>query len=67
MDNFSQPEAAGKNTGLGVQNSRNEKIAVIGAGISGLVAAHTLKNLGYTNITIFEALNRVGKLDEAAT
>jgi protoporphyrinogen/coproporphyrinogen III oxidase len=36
------------------------KIAIVGAGISGLVAAHTLRKLGYRNITIFEALDRIG-------
>ncbi len=42
------------------QNSKDQKIAIIGAGISGLTAAHTLKKLGYDNITIFEANDRVG-------
>lgn len=36
------------------------KIAIVGAGISGLAAAHALKKLGYKNITIFEARDRVG-------
>lgn len=37
-----------------------QKIAIIGAGISGLKAAHTLKKLGYSNITIYEAADQVG-------
>ncbi len=43
-----------------LQNSRDFKIAIIGAGISGLTAAHTLKKLGYNDITLFEARDRVG-------
>ncbi len=39
---------------------KDQRIAIIGAGISGLIAANTLKNLGYNNTTIFEARNRVG-------
>lgn len=30
------------------------RIAVIGAGAAGLAAAHTLKRLGYANVTVFE-------------
>jgi len=36
------------------------KIAIVGAGASGLTAAHTLKKLGYKNVTIFEKEGRVG-------
>src|SRR5688572_15238684 len=36
------------------------RIAVVGAGPSGLTAAYTLKGLGYTNVTVFEKENRVG-------
>ncbi len=43
-----------------LQRSKEQKIAIIGAGISGLTAAHTLKKLGYNNITVFEANDRVG-------
>ena len=45
-----------------VDSSQNPslRIAIAGAGIAGLVAAHTLRNLGYRNITIFEALDRIG-------
>ena len=39
---------------------KNLRIAIIGAGISGLTAAHTLKKAGYDNIVIFEARDRVG-------
>jgi len=40
-------------------NRKDYKIHVIGAGISGLIAAKTLENQGY-NPTIIEASNRVG-------
>ncbi|TDJ09524.1 MAG: FAD-binding protein [Deltaproteobacteria bacterium] len=36
------------------------RIAIVGAGPSGLMAAHTLKKLGYKNITIFEKEDQVG-------
>jgi monoamine oxidase len=35
-------------------------IAVVGAGIGGMTAAMTLKDRGFTNITVYEANNRVG-------
>ena len=38
----------------------NKRIGIIGAGAAGLSAAHYLKNLGYQNITLFEASDRVG-------
>jgi protoporphyrinogen/coproporphyrinogen III oxidase len=38
----------------------NPSIAIIGAGPSGLTAALRLKELGYTNVTVFEKENRVG-------
>jgi monoamine oxidase len=40
--------------------SSNKKVAIIGAGIAGLNAAHTLSKGGFTNFTIFESSNRVG-------
>jgi protoporphyrinogen/coproporphyrinogen III oxidase len=36
------------------------RIAVVGAGPSGLTAADTLTSLGYQNVTVFEKNNRVG-------
>ena len=36
------------------------RIAVVGAGPSGLTAAYTLKQLGYTNVTVFEKEDHVG-------
>jgi predicted NAD/FAD-binding protein len=36
------------------------KVAIVGAGPSGLMAAHTLKKLGYKNVTIFEKEDQVG-------
>jgi oxygen-dependent protoporphyrinogen oxidase len=38
----------------------NIKIAVVGAGGSGITAAHRLRKLGYQNVTIFEAGPRIG-------
>lgn len=37
------------------------EVAVIGAGISGLSAALKLQGFGNTNVTIYEADNRVGE------
>ena len=42
------------------QQSKDRSIAIIGAGISGLTAAHALKKSGYNNITIFEAGDYIG-------
>jgi phytoene dehydrogenase-like protein len=36
------------------------RVAVVGAGPSGLTAADTLKKLGYEHVTVFEKNNRVG-------
>lgn len=38
----------------------NKKVAIIGAGMAGLNAAHTFAKAGYQNFTIFESSNRVG-------
>ena len=43
------------------ENSYNEKVAVIGGGPAGLVAAHDLALLGY-KVTIYEARNVLGGL-----
>jgi hypothetical protein len=40
--------------------AKDARIAVIGAGASGLTAAHTLRKKGYSNITVYEKDNRVG-------
>ncbi|MEH7109248.1 FAD-dependent oxidoreductase, partial [Bacillus sp. JJ1764] len=39
---------------------KNDKIAIIGAGISGVAAAFQLKKKGYRHITLFEKNDRVG-------
>lgn len=45
-------------------NKFDEKIAIIGGGISGLVIAEGLQKKGYKNITVFEKEDRIGgKLD----
>lgn len=38
----------------------NRTVAIIGAGIAGLNAAHTLSKAGFNNFTIFESSNRTG-------
>ena len=43
------------------QNSYDEKIAIVGGGPAGLIAAHDLALLGY-KVTIFEAQNVLGGL-----
>jgi hypothetical protein len=40
--------------------AKDARIAVIGAGASGLTAAHTLREKGYTDITVYEKDLRVG-------
>lgn len=40
--------------------SKNQRIGIIGGGVAGLTAAETLQELGYQNITVFEARDRVG-------
>ncbi|MEW5800732.1 MAG: FAD-dependent oxidoreductase [bacterium] len=42
------------------KQSRDLRIAIIGAGASGLTAAYYLKNAGYENITVYEKEPRVG-------
>jgi predicted NAD/FAD-dependent oxidoreductase len=39
---------------------RSDPIAVVGAGPAGRCAADTLRQLGYSNVTVFEAEQRVG-------
>jgi tryptophan 2-monooxygenase len=53
LDNASQ-SAIAKN------NNPEIRIAVIGAGVAGLVAARELFRCGYTNIDIYEASDRIG-------
>lgn len=40
--------------------SKSQRIAIVGAGPSGLTAARTLEEQGYENVTVFERENRVG-------
>jgi hypothetical protein len=46
--------------GLGLLPPKSTRIAVVGAGPSGLTAAYTLKQQGYPNVTVFEKNDRVG-------
>jgi len=43
-----------------IETDKTLKIAIIGAGVSGLTAAHTLKKLGYGNVTVFERESKPG-------
>ncbi|RUS94965.1 tryptophan 2-monooxygenase [Dulcicalothrix desertica PCC 7102] len=51
---FAQGNAIAQN------NNPNARIAIIGAGVAGLLAARELFRSGYTNIDIYEASNRIG-------
>lgn len=42
------------------QNSRRPRVGIVGAGISGLVAATELLRAGITDIVLFEARDRMG-------
>uniref|UniRef100_A0A914WKA4 Amine oxidase domain-containing protein n=1 Tax=Plectus sambesii TaxID=2011161 RepID=A0A914WKA4_9BILA len=41
-------------------DSKNSSVAIIGAGFAGLAAASRLIELGFTDVTIFEAQDRIG-------
>lgn len=56
---FVTPIGCQSNHVASVPLERNEKVAVIGAGISGLLTAAGLKKLGF-RVKIFEASNRAG-------
>jgi predicted NAD/FAD-dependent oxidoreductase len=47
-------------TGLGFRGRKAARIAVVGAGPSGLTAAYTLQQLGYQNVTVFDKNDYVG-------
>ena len=47
-------------TNLSASDLTDRRIAIIGAGASGLTAADTLIQRGYENITVYEELGRVG-------
>ena len=40
--------------------NKNLKIAVLGAGMSGMAMGHSLIKAGFTNFTIYEKADRVG-------
>jgi len=50
-----RPESA-----FGAQRGAQPRIAIVGAGISGMTAAMTLKDAGLRNVTVYEASDRVG-------
>ncbi len=45
---------------IGNNTNPNARIAIIGAGISGMIAARELFRSGYSNIDIYEASDRIG-------
>jgi monoamine oxidase len=45
---------------FGARGQAQPRIAVVGAGISGLTAAMTLRDAGFTKITVYESNDRVG-------
>jgi monoamine oxidase len=62
-------QACQKDNEITIENQSSEvmgrsrssrKVAIIGAGMAGLNAAHTLSKNGFSNFTIFESSNRVG-------
>ena len=52
-------EASGRD-GPWTQEGRTPKIAIIGAGMSGIAAVVKLRKAGYTDLTVFEKADRVG-------
>jgi oxygen-dependent protoporphyrinogen oxidase len=55
------PETEGSTSADQAYKARKAaRIAVVGAGPSGLTAAYTLQQLGYTNVTVFEKSPQVG-------
>lgn len=60
-DNSDNGQTAYSDTDAVVDNTSKElRIAIVGAGASGLSAAHTLRKLGYQNIVVFEKEDRPG-------
>jgi predicted NAD/FAD-dependent oxidoreductase len=53
-------ETGSSASALGFRGRKAARIAVVGAGPSGLTAAYTLKQLGYQNVTVFEKNNYIG-------
>jgi len=56
---FSIASSAKEPWAKGVRGRHRNKVAIVGAGVSGLTAATELEKLGY-KVTVFEALDRVG-------
>ncbi len=44
----------------GIRPTSQPRIAVVGAGISGMSAAMTLRDAGFQNITVYDAADRIG-------
>jgi tryptophan 2-monooxygenase len=49
-----------KDSSIAENKNKDLRIAIIGAGVAGLVAARELFRCGYTNIDIYEASSRIG-------
>lgn len=44
----------------GLRTPRQPRVVVIGAGVAGLAAAKVLLKRGFTDVTVLEALDRIG-------
>ncbi len=55
-----QAQATGAADGTWAREGRQPRIAVIGAGMSGIAAVVKLESAGYTDITVYEKAHRVG-------
>ncbi|MGB1141347.1 MAG: NAD(P)-binding protein, partial [Halioglobus sp.] len=49
-----------RTAGSWAQNARQPRIAIIGAGMSGIAATVKLEKAGYTDLTLYEKTDRVG-------
>lgn len=45
---------------IGLASAKNPRIAIVGGGLAGLTCAWQLKKAGLSNVTVYEASNRVG-------
>src|SRR5262245_35212462 len=58
--NFNRLLSMAESGAIGRNNDPQCRVAIVGAGVAGLVAARELFRSGYTNIDIYEASDRIG-------